>query len=274
MSRSDPIEYLRRLGKAGDGPHDIAVAALMLAALDHRGCDLEPYRAHLAEIAEQARLLAGPAASAMEGAHALSSLLGGRYGYESDRIAHDDPRNADFIAVIERRRGISVALGILYLHAARAAGLDASGLGSPGHFLLRIGLGDSAAFIDPLIGGAALDREFLRAPPTMRGMPGDEPQILEAVADTEILLRLANTQKLHALQAGAGGRALNIAQRMSVIAPARPEIWMDLARLSEAEGALGAARNAYEACLALAQSGAPLHNEAALGLHGLKRRLN
>ena len=61
---------------------------------------------------------------------------------------------------------------------------------------------------------------------------------------------------------------------MVLIAPRRSELWMDLAHLNETEGALGAARNAYEACLSLAGAGEPLHNEAALGLQGLKRRLN
>ena len=50
--------------------------------------------------------------------------------------------------------------------------------------------------------------------------------------------------------------------------------WIDLARLNESTGALGAAQKAYEACLALAPQGVALHNEAALGLHALKRRLN
>ena len=42
----------------------------------------------------------------------------------------------------------------------------------------------------------------------------------------------------------------------------------------EQAGALGAAQKAYEACLALAPQGAALHNEAALAMHALKRRLN
>jgi hypothetical protein len=37
---------------------------------------------------------------------------------------------------------------------------------------------------------------------------------------------------------------------------------------------LGAARNAYEACLTLAKPDRGLHNEAALSLQALKRRLN
>jgi hypothetical protein len=61
---------------------------------------------------------------------------------------------------------------------------------------------------------------------------------------------------------------------MILIAPRRPELWMDLARLSEAAGSLGAAARAYERCLAFADSGTDLHNEAALGLYALKRKLN
>jgi hypothetical protein len=49
---------------------------------------------------------------------------------------------------------------------------------------------------------------------------------------------------------------------------------MELAHLHEEEGALSAASKAYETCLALTKSGSPFHNEAALGLEGLKRRLN
>jgi hypothetical protein len=49
---------------------------------------------------------------------------------------------------------------------------------------------------------------------------------------------------------------------------------MDLGRLNEASGALGAAQRAYEACLSLVPGGQALHNEAALGLHALKGRLN
>ena len=64
--------------------------------------------------------------------------LSGDMAYDGDRLNYDDPGNADFMSVIDRRRGLPVALGILYLHrAARAAGFQAMGLNTPGHFLLR-----------------------------------------------------------------------------------------------------------------------------------------
>jgi regulator of sirC expression with transglutaminase-like and TPR domain len=269
----EPAEYLRRVGQGGEEPLDIAATALMLAALDHSGRPLAPYQDHLSDIAEKARAEARLASNVEDGARALAALLVGRYGYDGDRLSFDDPQNADFIAVIDRRRGLPVALGILYLHAARAAGFRAMGLNAPGHFLLRIGLRSDEALIDPFNGGAALESEGLGAPPGM-GVSGPETRPIEAVGDIDVLLRLENNLKMRALQNGERVRALEIAKRMVLIAPRRADLWIDLGRLNEAMGALGAAQKAFEACLSLAPQGQPLHNEAALGLHGLKRRLN
>jgi regulator of sirC expression with transglutaminase-like and TPR domain len=176
--------------------------------------------------------------------------------------------------VIDRRRGLPVALGILYIHAARAAGFDAAGLNTPGHFLLRISLRGQEALIDPFNGGAAVDRERLGAPPSISALESGGSHMGETVTDIDVLLRLENNLKLRAIQVGERTRSLEIAKRMVLIAPKKPELWIDLARLNESTGALGAAQKAYEACLSLLQPGAGYHNEAALALHALKRRLN
>jgi regulator of sirC expression with transglutaminase-like and TPR domain len=273
-ARDHPIDYLRRLGATGEGPYDIARAALMLGSLDHASRELDAYHNHLQEMAQQAQLQCHLAVNAEIGARLLADLLAARYGYDGDRLAYDDPQNANLISVIERRRGMPVALGILYIHAARAAGFEASGLNSPGHFLLRIAVLGSEALIDPFNGGAALERERFRAPPRTRGVGTEEEQALQTVSDAEVLLRLQNNLKLRALRQGDNGRAIEVARRMVLLAPNRPELWMDLAHLNEEEGALSAARKDYETCLTLTKSGTPFHNEATLGLQGLKRRLN
>jgi regulator of sirC expression with transglutaminase-like and TPR domain len=271
---NDPAEYIRELGLAGDGPHDVARAAVMLSALDHAGRQVEPYLRHLDEIAEFARTEARAGMSAEESAHALSGLLAGRYGYDGDRLSYDDPANSDFMSVIDRRRGLPVALGILYIHAARAAGYEAAGLNSPGHFLLRITARGTEVLIDPFNGGAALVSEAMAAPPRMGVLPPDDPRMAESVSDIDVLLRLEGNLKQRVLQTGERSRAVEVAKRMVLIAPRRADLWIDLARLNEGTGALSAAQKAYEACLALAPQGAALHNEAALALHALKRRLN
>ena len=111
------------------------------------------------------------------------------------------------------------------------------------------------------------------------GWPSGKPSagpagLAQLVSDSDVLLRLQNNLKMRALSAGDAQRGLELSRRMVLIAPRRPDLWFDLARLNESVGVLGAARNAYEMCLELAPSGQALHNEAAISLSQLKRRLN
>jgi regulator of sirC expression with transglutaminase-like and TPR domain len=268
----DPTEYLRALGKSGEGPHDIALAALMLASLDFPGIPISEARAHLSEVAQLAKNESALISNAEDGARQISNLLAGRFGYDGDRLTYDDPRNANLLQVITRRRGMPVALGIIFMHAARAAGLGATGLDTPAHFLVMFSKNRSDALIDPFNGGAMLDPDRIDQPPRMGGAEG--VHLAQPVSDTDVLLRLENNLKVRALHVGDRARALEIAKRMVLVGPGKPELWLDLARLNEMHGILGDARRAYESCLEIARPGQILHNEAALGLAGLKRRIN
>jgi regulator of sirC expression with transglutaminase-like and TPR domain len=172
-----------------------------------------------------------------------------------------------------------VALGILYIHAARGCGMDACGLLSPGHFLLRVGVRGSEALIDPFNGGALVEREPVSAPAfggsyIHEAGEGDLPDPLTPVSDADVLLRLQNNIKTRALKTRQTTRAIDILKRMTLIAPKRNILWLELAHLQESLGALSAARAAYENCLRLSRSGEDVSNEAAFALHALKRRLN
>src|SRR6185295_934244 len=179
-------------------------------------------------------------------ARAVARLLVGRLGYDGDRLEYDNPRNADLISVIDRRRGLPVALGILFLHAARAAGMRADGLNAQSHFVLRLSHRGDEAIVDPFNGGLTVDREH-----TPVELHADDAGLTQSVSDSDVLLRLSNNLKMRALQAGDHERALEMTRRMVLIAPRRSDLWFDLARLNEAAGVLGAARNAYETCLEL-----------------------
>jgi regulator of sirC expression with transglutaminase-like and TPR domain len=268
----DPLAYLRRLGEQAAARCDIAMAALMLAVLDHPERALAPYVDHLADIAAAARHELTLLRQVEDAAQVLARLLNGAFGYEGERTFYDAPHNADLMSVIERRRGMPVSLGILYLHAARAGGLGAEGLAAPGHFLLRITLKGRSLGLDPFNGGNVIER--LSGPPGLAGRLLADTPAGQPVDDVEVLLRLLNNLKLVALKTGDRTRALVVSERMGLIAPRRPELWFDIARLQEARGSLGAAKKAYETVLRHAQPGAVLHNEAALALAVLKRRLN
>src|SRR4051794_39156103 len=90
VSELTPAEYLRAIGEAGEGPHDIATAALMLAALDRPEKKRAQFVAHFRELAEADRVEADFAHNGETGARALSSVIAGAYGYEGERAHYDD----------------------------------------------------------------------------------------------------------------------------------------------------------------------------------------
>jgi len=275
MSVETPWEYLARLGKSGGGPHDIAIAALMLAALDHPEMDLKPFTSHLKEIADAAKAESAFARSADQAARSLSDLLRGRYGYDGDQSRYDAPENADMISVIVNRRGLPVSLGILYIHAARAAGARAFGLSAPNHFLLMVQTGGGETVIDPFNAGKTIEHERTAKPPALSDPPSSgRKQTVKPVSDTDVLLRLQNNLKTRALQANDPMRAVTILQRMLLIAPGDSGLWLEMGKLQESVQALGAASDAYERSLSLERDQANAANEAGLALQSLKRRLN
>ena len=277
---ASPADYLQRLGQSGDGPYDLAKAALMLAALDRPDKKLNPYLEQLNEIAEAVRTEFVFVRDAGGAADALATVIAGRYAYEGERANYDDPDNADLMGVIERRRGLPVALGIVYIHAARANRIDACGLFAPGHFLLRVQVKGSEAVIDPFNGGALVDRDSVSLSRFGSSLhlrePGasEQPDAFSSVSDADVLLRLLNNIKNRALKVRDSARASEILRRMTIVAPRRSVLWLELGKIQESSGALSAARRAYENCIKTGTTGSDVSNEAAFALHALKRRLN
>src|ERR1700687_5850098 len=136
----DPRDALDAIGTLPDTEIDIGEAALQFARIDAPDADWAAARAHLTELARAASNLAETIDEADLAARAvgLSGLLGGRFSYRGDDQTYDDLINANLIRVIERRRGLPVALGVLWLHTAHAAGWVAHGVDFPAHFLVAM----------------------------------------------------------------------------------------------------------------------------------------
>jgi regulator of sirC expression with transglutaminase-like and TPR domain len=272
LSRAPHEDRLRRLAESGAGRIDLAEAALALAALDRPRVALDRYRQHLGllvrDVAAASDAGSGPAA-------ALATTLAEQHGYQGDNLTYDDPQNANLMRVIDRRRGLPVALGILYIHDGRAQGWEVAGLGFPGHFLVRIQHRGERAVIDPFNGGrrcgAAELRELLKA--TGNAEAELEPQHYDTVPDREILVRLQNNIKLRLVQQKQPGRALGIIRTMLLFAPERPQLWYEAGVIEAHEGNLRAATKALDECLARTTSDAMRH-EAARLLQKLKGALH
>ena len=238
---------LARIGAAGDGEIDLAEGALALAALDRPQVPLARYREHLQELAEEVtgQVEAGGAGQGRIRAAALARSLFERMGYDGDRLTYDDLQNANLMRVIDRRKGLPVALGILMIHAARAQGWAMVGLSFPAHFLVRLDSGAERLILDPFARGGVVDATRLRE--LLKEVAGEgaelKPSHYEPVPDRAVLLRLQNNIKTRLLRDGKLEAAARVIMRMLSFAPEEAVLWREAglveARLGNLKRAIG-----------------------------------
>ncbi|WP_142849061.1 SirB1 family protein [Telmatospirillum sp. J64-1] len=277
MAEKDALrEELARLATLEDERIDLAGVALTLAALHLETPRLEEAYTHLDEIVADLAGLAAEAVQPEEKAAALTEVLAVRWGYAGDDEDYDNLDNGNLIRVIERRRGLPVALGILWIHAGRSQGWSIEGLSFPAHFLLRIE-DDSGrrVIIDPFHAGRLVDaaglRELLK---TFAGTAAElEPAHYAPVGNRDILLRLQNNNKLRLLRGGRLEEALEIVEEMLLFAPEELLLWREAGMIHVRLGNTRAAIAALEQFVARAPNGA-MRTRAVMLLRDLRERLH
>jgi regulator of sirC expression with transglutaminase-like and TPR domain len=247
-------ENLIRLGLVDEDDILLDEAALSLALLDHPGTDLAPYLSFLDSLNARLGAIGHEATTARQRADALSSVLGDEFGFVGDRETYDDPANADLIQVIDRRCGLPVSLSILYVAAARRLGWAADVLDVPGHVLVLVGEGvgstSGPVLVDPFRGGIFVDHEQLAGMLAAMDMePVQAARRIAAMPNRAILVRLLLNQATRAEQAGHGRRALELYERMTIMAPAHGQAWWERARLELVDNDVASARHSLAALL-------------------------
>jgi regulator of sirC expression with transglutaminase-like and TPR domain len=253
MSRpSESLERLRGIGAGEDAAIDLADTALLLASVDRPGVEIEPYREHLWSLCAETAAKATASAGAAMQVSLLRKVLVQGHGYHGDKETYDDVRNANLIDVIDRRKGLPVALGILYIHAARAYGSDIVGLNFPAHFLVRIEARGQRAIVDPFHDGKLMVAQDLRK--RLKASVGPDAEIgpahYTAMGDRDILVRLQNNIKLRAVRDNDLPRALEVLETMTLLAPQRTELWWETAVLHHRLGNLKTAITLLESFMA------------------------
>lgn len=268
--QSEAEGRLSELSHAADTAFDGARAAVYLGALDNPHIDLDHYLAHLSELA-----CAAAGRSGQTPAEALADVMSLLYGYRGDRQSYDDMKNADLIHVIDRKRGLPVALGLLYMAAAEGLQCKLTGLSFPGHFLMRIEDGKDRAIIDPFNDGRICQPGALRN--LLKRVAGPdaelEPSFFEPITQRAVVVRLLMNIRIRALKAGQVDRAIEVVRRMTLVSPDDARIWADLAELHSSCGNLTAAKAAFERSIESAPN-ALFKTTVEAELQSVRHRLN
>jgi regulator of sirC expression with transglutaminase-like and TPR domain len=283
MAMTNPLlearAALEATGTLPDAELDIAAVALQLARVDQPVADWQAANQHLTDIARAAVDAAAADRQADDGdllrrRAALAELLHGQFGYAGDAETYDDVSNANLLKVIERRRGLPVALGILWLHAAEAAGWEAHGVDFPGHFLVALA-GRGQVVVDVFGGGDPLDARDLRA--LLKKFAGEAAELgrdtLAPMSKRGVLLRLQNNIKLRRLREGDMAGAVACTEDMLRIAPEAVSLWREAGLMHQRLGHITAAIMSLERYLVLSPDGPQASRVRGL-LEELRQRLN
>ncbi|WP_043336665.1 SirB1 family protein [Belnapia moabensis] len=283
MAQSPEEEARAALAAAGQLPDaeiELAAVALQFARIDAPEADWRGASALLSELAQAAvaAAAADPVADAGDAERrraVLAEVIHGRFGFQGDTEDYENPANANLIRVAERRRGLPVALGILWLHAAEAAGWAAHGVDFPGHFLLAVEGGRGQALIDVFAGGTGLQAPDLRA--LIKRIEGERaelrPGLVRLMDKRAVLMRLQNNIKLRRLRAGELAGALTCLEDMLRLAPDQALLWREAGLMNQRLDRIAAALGCLERSLELEPEG-PAASRTRMVVEELRHRLN
>jgi regulator of sirC expression with transglutaminase-like and TPR domain len=208
---------------------DLARACLMIAQDAYPELDVDRYLGDIERMAIRLRARLPQAGGAEEAVVALNQFLYSDLGYWGNTEDYYDPRNSYLNEVLERRTGIPITLGILYMELGRRVGLPLEGISFPGHFLVRLRLRGGTLVLDPFSGGSPQAEDELRRrlerviPEQARaGMPVAElplDSFLEPASKRQILARVLRNLKGIYRQADKPERMLEVLNRMLVVSP-------------------------------------------------------
>lgn len=231
----DSRAILMESGEKEDGDINIFNVAMAFAAPAHEGISIDKYYNHVTKTAREvderyAELIeAGAKDDARTQLAALKHILSDREGYEGDIENYDDLQNADLIRVIDRRKGMPIALCILYIHVGRLNGWAVDGLNFPGHFLCRIEKSGERLIFDPFAACEILEAPELRK--LIKQIRGTNAELsadyYKPCTNRETLIRLQNNVKLRLIEAEDYEEALKAVEMMRLIDPHEYRLLLD-----------------------------------------------
>lgn len=213
---------------------DLASAALLIAREEYPELDIPSYVERLDALASE--LGRRVAESGLERVAAgLAQLLSAEEGFRGNTNDYYDPKNSFLNDVLDRRTGIPISLSTVYIEVARRAGFSASGVGLPGHFLVRLADAGEGLLVDPFHGGAVVSEADCqeRLDRIYEGRVKLEPGMLEPCGRRAMLSRMLRNLKAIYVKTEEHQRALGIVELVLLADPRAAEELRDRGLLYE-----------------------------------------
>jgi regulator of sirC expression with transglutaminase-like and TPR domain len=203
---------------------DLAEAALLIACEEYPDLDVSRYVSRLSQWARaaQERIDTDEPEAIVAG---LNELLFEEEGFRGNTEDYYDPRNSFLNDVLDRRTGIPITLCAVYMEVARRAGFRVSGVGLPGHFLVRLDVNGEARLVDPFHEGAIVSEAQCqeRLDSIYEGKLRLEAEMLATCGRKAMLGRMLRNLKAIYVRSGDQARALGSVELLLILNPGNAE---------------------------------------------------
>jgi regulator of sirC expression with transglutaminase-like and TPR domain len=210
--------------------------------------EIDHYLALIDQLAEWARAVVPQDSPAFLQARKLADFLFHRFGFRGNADAYEDPRNSYLNEVLDRKLGIPISLSVLFTTVAEEVGLQAHGVGLPGHFIVSVQDRLGVAYFDPFHEGRQLSVEdCARLVQSTAGLGGSfQMDWLKPVAPLDILARMLNNLRNVFLKQEDWPKLLSVIEHLRMLQPDQPGHLRDLGLLHQQLGSLRLAVQLYE----------------------------
>ena len=242
-----PLEYFASL-VSSDADFPLLEAAVSLAQDEQPGLDVQQVLSDIDQLLVAVKCRLPQDAGGLHKLTVLNQFFYQDLHFGGNLNNYYDPDNSYLHRVLETRRGIPISLAVLWLELAQGLGLNARGVGFPGHFLVKINLPQGQVVLDPL-SGQSLSREELaeRIEPYRRrhemeqGAEAPLGMFLRVSSSRDIVGRmLRNLKEIHRTQED-WGRLIAVQDRLVTLLP---RAWDEVRDRGLAHAELGHVRQA------------------------------
>jgi regulator of sirC expression with transglutaminase-like and TPR domain len=220
----DSNGYFEKLMKKPTEDIRLAEAALYIASDEYPKIDITAYLTVLNQWSSSLKKESArkPALSRID---LLNKLLFEKMQFSGNIDNYYDPKNSFLNDVIDSRRGIPISLSVIYLELAWALGLDATGIGFPGHFLVRINDQGKMVYVDAFYRGRVMSAadcvEFWND--ISEGELEFQESFLSSMNKQQILIRMLRNLKSIYLEQKSYRKLIRVMDKLVVLNPRLPE---------------------------------------------------
>ncbi len=222
----DELDVERVAFDDDDDDFSIIKAATLIARVEGRQPDVAAVEAAVTGYAKQI----GERVDSSGPVQAVFDVLFASAGFKGDTLEYDHPDNSFLDVVLQRKRGLPIALSLIAVEAATRAGLRAWGLALPGHFLVGIFVDhESFTVMDAFAGGTLMRPEEVAK---RAGIPVTElGEVLQPATPHEVLTRMLVNLAMSYNRRGLHLPLRRTLDRLLVLRPTDPRLLLERANV-------------------------------------------